>query len=424
MASGSSVFALRVFLLLLIFANIILLWVLGSNIKGGSKRGMPIPNNDRGYLLELHVSDQLTGGAMNVFSIQCMASKLSPKLIVVEPFIMNSSYGAVLTVKDRESFDKENNIKLRDIYDISAWNKASDSYDFNRLASWESFINDAPQDLILVENEWEDDCNLSVLTEKFSGFFKTFNFRVVRTVCLNFMKSGAMNARVFKSVVYGEYAPEKMTVVIDRLPGVGRVDHWRTAVEYKSCDRLQYWNLIVDDMPSAERIKRDAEEYIRRYLSGRKDFITLMIRLEHGINVAAKSAKIEWVKQVLQEARQKWTAVKHRPHLNGTFLAIDIGKYGSSEFINGNMGPIGEILAEIHSLFDNIYEGRISYSKWEDSFVEVSGVKFGSGVSGYVAILQKEIASQGRCLILIGGGSFQKSADHLQQVHHRWQRRC
>ena len=52
---------------------------------------------------------------------------------------------------DSESSDRENNIKLKDIYDIDGWNKVSDHYHNNRLAHWESFVVNAPRDLILVE---------------------------------------------------------------------------------------------------------------------------------------------------------------------------------------------------------------------------------------------------------------------------------
>ena len=444
MASDSSALS-RVLLLLFIFANSVILWVLASFQFQGHSIPSPVANildptwkgkenasyqrqaddvkHDHGYLLELHASDQLTGGAMNLLSIQCMASKLSTKLIVVEPFCMNSSYGAVLEVEDRESFDRENNVKLRDIYDIDAWNKVSDRYHYNRLAPWESFIDDAPRDLILVENQWWRDCNFPALTAKFSGFFKIFNFRIVKTVCLNFNKLGAMNAEQFKVVMYGEYAPEQVTVIIDRLPGIGGVGPWNTAVEGQSCNKRHYAGLIIKDMPSSKRIKRDAKEYINRYLGGKKDFVSLMIRLEHSF-MEAREPKIKQIKLILQESHKKWTVVKSRQKFGATFLAFDVGKYGSAEFYLGNRGPMGEVLAEMHRFFDSLYNGSISYSEWEDSFVEVSGVKSGSGVSGYVAILQKEIASQGRCIILVGGGSFQKSASHLHQQAHPGQNQC
>ena len=379
--------------------------------------------HDHGYLLELNSSDAMTGGAMNVMSIQCMASKLSPKLIVVEPFAMNSIFGAFLEVENRESFDRENSVKLSDIYDINAWNKASDHYHYNRLAPWESFIDDAPRNVILVENQWWDNCNLSALIEKFSGFFKTFNFRIVKTVCLNFKKSGAMYAGQFKGIVYGKYAPEQVTVIIDRLPGIGGVGPWNTAVEGRSCGKKQYYGLILD-MPTSKRIKRDAEEYIKRYLGGKKDFVSLMIRFEHRVNAPTESSKVVQAKQILQECYQKLTAVKSRQKISATFLTLDVGKYGSSGFFLGKHGPIEGIVAEIHKFFDSLYKGSISYSEWEDSFVEVSGVKFGHGVSGYVAVLQKEIAIQGQCIILVGGGSFQESAGKLHQLAHQEQKQC
>ena len=204
--------------------------------------GVKTTASPRGYLLGLNSSDALTGGAM-ILPVHGV-EELTPKLIVVEPFVLpTAKYGAVLEVEDKESFDRENNVKLRDIYDIEAWNKASDRYHYNRLAPWESFIADAPRDLILVENQWWRDCNLSVLIEKFSGFFKTFNFRIVKTACLNFKKSGAMNMGQFKGVVYGEYAPEQVTVIIDRLPGIGGVGPWNTAVEGRSCSKVNYWGL-------------------------------------------------------------------------------------------------------------------------------------------------------------------------------------
>ena len=177
-------------------------------------------------------------------------------------------------------------------------------------------------------------------------------------------------------------------------------------------------------MPSSKRIKRDAEEYIKRYFGGKKDFISLMIRFEHRLT-AAKTDKLAVVKSILHEVRQNWIVVKDRQHLNATFLAFDVGKYGSAGFNLLNFfGPMGEILEEMRKFFDSLYNGSISYSEWEDSFVEVGGVKSGSGVAGYVAILQKEIASQGRCIILIGGGSFQESAGHLHQLHHQGQKQC
>ena len=69
----------------------------------GGVKTTAAPIDQYGYLLGLNSSDALTGGAMNILSYQCMASKLSPKVLVVEPFVMNSMYGGVLKWRIRRA---------------------------------------------------------------------------------------------------------------------------------------------------------------------------------------------------------------------------------------------------------------------------------------------------------------------------------
>ena len=377
-----------------------------------------------GYLLNLEFSDQLNGAAMNTLSIQCLASKLSPKLVLVEPFLKDTFLGAALTVEDQATFDRKNNLALSDIYDIDTWHRVSDRYHYNRLASWESFIHNAPQDVILVENQWNHDCDLNALNRTFSVFFRLFNLRVVRTACLNFKKSGEMNAGQFRGVVYGKYAPEQVTVITDYLPGIGGVGQWNTAVENLACSKGNFWSVITDEMVPSQRIKRDAEEYIKRYFGGQTEYISLMVRLEHYMNMKSSLSKEEAIKGVFQETHQRWSEIQNRYNTHGTFLAMDVGKHGCIALSSSNYEYAEVLSQEIHIFFDKLYNDSISYTEWEESFEKISGVKSGSGISGYVAILQKVIAYQGRCLILLGGGSFQQSADSLYKRAHERQDLC
>ena len=379
---------------------------------------------DYGYLVNLGASDQMTGAAMNMLSIQCLASKLSPKLVVVEPFVMNSYLGARLTVEGRKDFDRKNDLKLSDVYDIDTWHKVSDRYHYNRLASWESFIHDAPQDIILVENQWNHDCDLNALNKACSVFFKIFNLRVVRTVCLNFKKSGGMNAGQFKGVVYGEYAPDQVTVIINRLPGIGGIGPWSTAVEGKACSKGHFGSVITDEMVPSQRIKRDAEEYIKHYFGGQTEYISLMVRIEHYIGSRRSLSKEEAINVVFPEIYQHWSDVRNKRNIQSTFLAMDVGKHGADGLDLRKFKYAEQLGTEMHKFFDNIYNGSISFTEWEDSFDIVSGVKSSSGLNGYVAILQKEIVSRGRCLILFGGGSFQQSAASLYKRAHVGQKLC
>lgn len=51
-----------------------------------------------GYILELDASHQLTSGATNLLCLQCLARQIDPKVMLVEPFVVNSTYGAVLLI--------------------------------------------------------------------------------------------------------------------------------------------------------------------------------------------------------------------------------------------------------------------------------------------------------------------------------------
>ena len=52
---------------------------------------------------------------------------------------------------------------------------------------------------------------------------------------------------------------------------------------------------------------------------------------------------------------------------------------------------------------------RFPFTDWENSFENVTRLV----PSGYTAMLQKDIATSGDCLILVGGGSFQGHAEAM-----------
>ena len=145
--------------------------------------------NGYGYILELDVSDQLTSGAANLLCLQCLARQIDPKVMLVEPFIVNSTYGAVL-LGSHDLLARENNVRLRDIYDIGEWNKFTQQHQYAEMASWEDFLEEAPRDVIVVQHQWSKCSAVMSLKKRFSPFFRLFQFQVVRYVCLQFRQSG------------------------------------------------------------------------------------------------------------------------------------------------------------------------------------------------------------------------------------------
>ena len=108
----------------------------------------------------------------------------------------------------------------------------------------------------------------------------------------------------------------------------------------------------------------------------------------------------------------------------GTFLTLDIGRFGSHVMQRSNavtkLAAHGEDSVEsIASLVEStilyLYNNRFTLKTWEDTFIEASD---GITEMGYIAMLQRSIASAADCIILMGGGSFQQVAAYQYIKSH------
>ena len=102
--------------------------------------------------------------------------------------------------------------------------------------------------------------------------------------------------------------------------------------------------------------------------------------------------------------------------LSKTFLAMDVGKYGSTSI------GADKTLKQGQTLFKSLYEEKWTFEEWERMFSNISS----SDNPAYVANLQRTIASKATCLILIGGGSFQEQAEqwHREYFHSGQSEQC
>ena len=86
---------------------ILIVWIMVVYIQTPKPSGrpelrhiLPVDKYGYGYVLELHSSNQLTSGALNVLCLQCLASQIHPKVKLVEPFLVSTVYGASLESGD------------------------------------------------------------------------------------------------------------------------------------------------------------------------------------------------------------------------------------------------------------------------------------------------------------------------------------
>ena len=367
-----------------------------------------------GYIMALHYSDQLTGSCANVFNLQCFAGHHLENVSVVEPFLlMTSVLGTNLSSYNNwHNLPKENSVKLSNIFDIKAWSKYSDSRHYSPLVSWESFIRKHPTFLILVYHTWKIDCNHQdhldkVMIDATNNFVQENGFEIVRHVCLDFRKTGIISPKRLIDEIYGPYNPSRVVVIFNVWGGIilDKVTNFRLAVRGTCCNRLNDQRLSCH----SELVSRDVIKYTSRYMNNTKKYVAVMIRFEYYgikhklINQSPESQHRRLVK-CFQNIGSKLKSLKYDKGIKHTLLTMDFSKHESKD-LRGNTVP---------KLFEVMFGKSFELDEWEQSFVSVAQFK----VPGYIAIMQKTLAANSDCLLLVGGGSFQESAKTLHNELH------
>ena len=390
-------------LVLILLVWILFLYISKSNLLGKRESRKYLPLKYKyGYVLELDSSDQLTSGALNVLCLQCLARQIHPQVKLVEPFLVQTVYGAFLESGDKEWLARKNIVRLSDIVDINDWKRFTQKRQYAEMTTWEDFIDNAPRDVILVQNQFSL-CNPQSLERKFSPFFELFHFNVVRLACLQFEKRGALSLPQFKQAVYGNYSPPTVTVIFDRFPGIGDTVHrYTTTVIGTVCKKMKMTPYSY--FKPGARVIADTKIFTERYLGGRNKYVSVMFRSVHAIMALQYNASLIRSK-CLHQAVNEWKAMKRKFRLNNTYFTNDL-------YVNGPIGKVSPPL--IGNLTQMLYGNERHFDEWKKGFEEVAGLNN----SGYINIFQKVVATQARCLVLIGGGSFQANALNWYNMFH------
>ena len=379
-----------------------------------------------GYIMALHYSDQLTGSCANVLNLQCLAGHHLDNVRVVEPFLlMTNVLGINLSSYNNwHNLPKENSVKLSNIFDIKAWSKYSDSRHYSPLVSWESFIQKHPPLLILVYHTWTLECSHQnhlhmVIRDATKNFVQGNGFEIVRHVCLDFRKTNIISPKRLIDEIYGTYNPSSVVVIFNVWGGIilDKVTNYRLAVSGTRCNRLNDQRLSRH----SELVSRDVIKYTSRFMNNTKKYVAVMIRFEYYgikhklINQSPESQRRQLL-ECFQNIGSKLESLKHDKSIKHTLLTMDFSKHGSKD-LRGNKSPYLNmtVLNEtVPKLFEVMFGKLFDQDEWERSFVSVAQFK----VPGYIAIMQKTLAANSDCLLLVGGGSFQESAKTLHNELH------
>jgi hypothetical protein len=391
-----------------------------------------------GYVMALHFSDQMTGSTMNIFSLQCWAHSLAPKdrdshqyVKVVEPFVRRS----VLGLDDQHRIHMNNtaerlkSVTLSDVYDIEEWKRYTASRKFYApLVSWEYFLKNSPRKMIIVERECKkdhkkcmecgdkrtEDLLLSVVVLQ-----GRYGFEVVRRVCYPLR---AHKNSQFRALVYADYAPHEVVVVINYWGGVAKgLSEWRIPIyDLDECGRGRH----PLTSPISAHLRNDAQQYIGKYIKS-SHYISVMVRLEHyylnhhRFKGKSNTEILRQLSNLYNRILSQVDKFKVSHNISSVLLTMDCREQGSSGFLyEGSIYPL--MSNSVSILYNKLYGNSSTLEEWDQSFYNVSSFK----TEGYLAMLQKYVATSGTCLITAGGGAFQGTAHTMYNQRTSKKERC
>ena len=362
--------------------------------------GRWVLNRTIGFTLSLSYWDQQTWSCGNILGFQHWASRIG--MVVVEPFMVKTKF----QMPSRKIVSSD--LPMSKLYDMDFWNDYSLKQGYAPIVTWECFLEKAPRQLILVY--LRRSANRCIQNELRSNteMLVAYGFQVVREHCIAAPLRHPLTPLEFNRQVLGNYSAHNVTVVFQEWSQYTAGDNLEMPESHLPIALMRYLPIRA-----TREVLDDVDTYIRRHLAS--SFVAILLRVEWLVmNVG--NARHTTLHSCVNKTLQYLAAAKEKVHTKSVFVGMDVGKYGSTTF---NLDQFNQYIEE--DFLNVIYpESNMTISQWEHTFEEVSHSK----VPGYIALLQKEVATQGACLLLIGQGSFQRQALRLYQERHSKSEMC
>ncbi len=360
------------------------------------------------YVMALSYYDQQTSALWRLRSLQCWAQKVG-RFGVVAPVVIKSELRVQPLLPDDQVLD------LGDVYDMSYLAQIDlPGSEFAPLVEW-AYIRNSPikWQVILVHLDYEDTWKRvqpSLNMDVISTFVNRTHSVIRRNVSLCPKREGMMTLEHFTELLFGNLTDaENVVVIFDEWRGLS--GNYIPVIE-DSC-QVSNFQSSIGRIPFSPRIAREAQQYISKFLQD-DNYIALMVRTEIGMKTC------DGIEHFLDRVFDVWISLKKTRNLNSTFLSVDVGSFGSIRYSTSVYMARCNVLTPAQSFFQRVYNGSLSMSDWEQSFVEVSGTTH----AGYIAVLQKAVTVRAKCIVLAGGGNFQYHASNLYKTMHKHSRWC
>ncbi|XP_065905247.1 uncharacterized protein [Dysidea avara] len=356
--------------------------------------------------------EEQTNGARNLWQLEIWSKLVGMK--VAEPFAVDSNFGVMGVTS---TFSQA--LRFSDYYDIEDWNHKVTKFGGNPLVKWEDFLSTAPRNAILfytvlrrgpqspIFSYGKDDIKKynpgkyeQITKDDMVWIEKNFNI----TKVVNYVRGSVRQPMIleqFKSSIFGSLKPNEVTLIIVNWFGTERVKFRPSDSAFNAAANVQFFfphepNYATLVISPSQRVLNAYKSYVSNYIGDRK-YIGIAFRTHNvlyyapGHHLAEKSKYLfdcsKSLSHLLEKIRSKW----------GIFLAYDMGTYGSIGFYNSladkNLIPLRD------QIMLDVFNGSLLAEQREQRLIKVAG---GITDRGFIAILEKTIATRADCIVLLG----------------------
>ena len=423
----------------------------GPRRKILSSLGKDSLNSKLGYIVALVYSGQQGAGIQALTSLQCWAGSFHLPMSIMEPLIMKTAITAMPKTRVHDSKRNQTSIQLSfgDFFDLEYFNSVSKKNGYAQLASREEFFKKAPRKTIVVimknipRNTSEDKrvthlvwssnnsdvCYQSKQLPQLQPFTKQ-GFCIIRVISSlhSFARSSIFSADDMKQTIFGSLSPSDVTLIftIWRTP-------WYVPVKQNSkdktieCKRIGNIGTKHQFQPS-QRLLDDVMRYEQQFLDSHNT-LAVMLRIERMLGFLqqyqANSSRRQasngpWtVDKCLNQVVKLTKQLQKKRHYGQPYVTLDVGKYGSKSWNQSLFIKKGNSMEQLEKqaklTLMQLYSNQWTFEQWETSFSKAAR---GVENSGYIAAVQRTIASRAECLVLVGGGTFQDLALQGYMYNH------
>ena len=401
-----------------------------AQLSSPDKKGECGINLRHGYILTLQFSGQQAAALRALVSQLCWVGSFCLPMYVVEPFIHNNQVGCI---------SNSGGLRSSEYFDLHKFNEASTREGYAELVTWEDFVKNAPRHTILLKmigvnatgsrpptkvvqaaSKTKKTCYKAPSPANFQCLFEQmqdFCITEVITAPFGFGSDNIFTAEEMYNVIFKKWKPEEVTLIVTFWNEPWYVPNPKLEDSH-FCRHSGEKGIRNRFYPSLQLLKH-AEKYEDLFLKPRNS-LAVMMRMEHIVLQLVKKRKAWSLEACLRNLTDTVKSIQKRFSTSKAFVTADIGSFKSSSwekflpsYVASRNGS--QLIKTVKRTVCALSNHKWTFDEWEKSFVQATG---GIDYPSYIAALQRTVASRADCLVLFGGGKFQKLALHSYIQSH------